>query len=158
MKQRGDFTSLSTDAADIAAARKSGMPADRVLSASGAAEAADAAASAMKAADGSVLTMTKTEEAAQVAAAVAELKQAAAAAPAGPSVSLAAKRDILEQNVFSASAELAYARGVELTNGRYAMLGFLTAVLVEAATGKGIIMQIIMWLKLVGLLGAESGF
>lgn len=41
---------------------------------------------------------------------------------------------------------------------RYAMLGFLAAVLVEAATGKGIIMQIIMWLKLVGLLGAASGF
>ncbi len=36
--------------------------------------------------------------------------------------------------------------------------GFLTAVLVEAGTGKGIIMQIIMWLKITGFLGAESGF
>jgi hypothetical protein len=38
------------------------------------------------------------------------------------------------------------------------MLGFLAAVLVEAATGKGIILQVIMYLKLSGLLGPMSGF
>lgn len=59
---------------------------------------------------------------------------------------------------FGPNAELAYALNVEITNGRYAMLGFLTAVLVEAATGKGIIMQLIMWFKITGFLGADSGF
>lgn len=110
----------------------------------------------MKAADSSVLTLTKPEEAQQVAAAAAEYKSAPA--PAGPSVSLAAKQDIVEQTVFTENAEVAYAKQVELNNGRWAMIGFLSAVLVEAATGKGIILQIIMYLKLVGLLGAESGF
>lgn len=103
-----------------------------------------------------MLTLTKADEAQQVAAAAAEYK--AAPAPAGPAVSLSARSDIMEQGMFSANAEMAYARSIELSNGRAAMLGFLAAVLVEAATGKGILMQIIMWLKLVGLLGAESGF
>ena len=51
-----------------------------------------------------------------------------------------------------------YARGVELTNGRWAMLGFLAAISVEAATGKGIISQIIWYAKLSNLLGPNSGF
>jgi Chlorophyll A-B binding protein len=51
-----------------------------------------------------------------------------------------------------------YARQVELTNGRWAMLGFLAAIVVEAATGQGIFGQLIMWLKWVGLLGEASGF
>ena len=51
-----------------------------------------------------------------------------------------------------------YARDVELANGRSAMVGFLAAVLVEAATGKGILLQLIMWGKITGLLGYESGF
>jgi len=112
--------------------------------------------SELKAQDGSVLTLTKADEAQQVAAAAAESK--AAPTPAGPAVSLSARSDIMEQGMFSANAEMAYARSIELSNGRAAMLGFLAAVLVEAATGKGILMQIIMWLKLVGLLGAASGF
>lgn len=40
------------------------------------------------------------------------------------------------------SFEAQYARDVEVTNGRAAMVGFLAAVLVEAATDKGIIMQV----------------
>jgi hypothetical protein len=112
--------------------------------------------SALKAQDSSVLTLTKADEAQQVAAAAAETK--APAAPAGPAVSLAARNDIMEQGMFSANAEMRYARDIELQNGRAAMLGFLAAVVVEAATGKGILMQIIMWLKIVGLLGAASGF
>jgi hypothetical protein len=100
--------------------------------------------------------MTKQDEAAQVAAAAAAAK--AAPAPAGPSVSLAARADIVEQDMFNSSYEMRYARDVELTNGRAAQLGFLAAILVEAATGKGIIMQLIMWFKLMGLLGPESGF
>lgn len=103
-----------------------------------------------------MLTLRKADEAQQVAAAAAEYKSAPA--PAGPSVSLAARNDILEQGMFSANAEMAYARNIELQNGRAAMLGFLAAVVVEAATGKGILMQLIMWFKLMGLLGAESGF
>jgi hypothetical protein len=111
----------------------------------------------MKAADGSVLTMSKADEAAQVAAAAAEAK-GAVTTPAGPAVSLSQRSDIVELDMFSASAEMRYARNVEITNGRWAQLGFLAAILVEAGTGKGILMQLIMWFKLMGLLGPESGF
>ena len=38
------------------------------------------------------------------------------------------------------------------------MLGFATAILVEAATGAGIINQLETYAKVAGLLGAESGF
>lgn len=114
------------------------------------------ACSELKAQDSSVLTLTTAVEAQQVAAAAAESKVAPGLQ--GPSVSLAARADIVEQDMFSASGELAYARNIELQNGRAAMLGFLAAVLVEAATGKGILLQLIMWFKLMGLLGAASGF
>lgn len=103
-----------------------------------------------------MLTLSKADEEQQVAAAAAESKLAPA--PTGPSVSLSARKDIMEQGMFTANAEMAYARNIELQNGRAAMLGFLAAVVVEAATGKGILMQLIMWFKLMGLLGAESGF
>ena len=58
----------------------------------------------------------------------------------------------------SEAAEAAYAKDVELTNGRWAMIGFATAILVEAATGQGIIGQLIQYGKLSGLLGDMSGF
>ena len=41
---------------------------------------------------------------------------------------------------------------------RYAMLGFLTAVLVEASTGEGILGQVLEICKWSGLLGDRSGF
>jgi hypothetical protein len=41
---------------------------------------------------------------------------------------------------------------------RYAMLGFAAAILVEAATGNGIIGQVITYLKWSGALGERSGF
>ncbi|KIY99994.1 high intensity light-inducible lhc-like protein [Monoraphidium neglectum] len=154
MKRKGDFTTPGNDLAAIAAAKAAGSPADAFLSTSEVAEGS-AAAAEMKAADSGVLTLTKEQEAAQVNAALAEMK---AGKTAGPAVSLAAKADILEEAQFSGSFEKQYARDVELTNGRAAMLGFLAAVLVEAATDKGIIMQIIMWLKFSGFLGAASGF
>lgn len=69
----------------------------------------------MKAADGSVLTLTKAEEAQQVAAAAGEMKSSV---PAGPSMSLSARNDVVEQVYFNEKAEMAYARQVELTNGR----------------------------------------
>lgn len=59
---------------------------------------------------------------------------------------------------FGQQGELAYARGIELINGRAAMLGFLTAIIVEAATGQGVIGQCISICKWSGLLGDKSGF
>lgn len=38
------------------------------------------------------------------------------------------------------------------------MLGFLSAIVVEAATGQGIFGQLVMWFKWAGLLGEASGF
>jgi hypothetical protein len=37
------------------------------------------------------------------------------------------------------------------------MLGFLAAIAVEAATGQGILGQLVLYGKWSGLLGAESG-
>ena len=51
----------------------------------------------------------------------------------------------------------AYLRKVELDNARWAMVGFFAAVLMEAKTGGGIIPQGIMYGKLLGLLGPDSG-
>lgn len=38
------------------------------------------------------------------------------------------------------------------------MLGFMTATIVEAATGRGILGQVAGYAKLTGLLGPASGF
>lgn len=67
-------------------------------------------------------------------------------------------QDIMDSYLFSGNAEMRYAQGIELTNGRWAMTGFLAAVLVEAATGNGIIGQLFIYFKASGLLGADSGF
>ena len=58
----------------------------------------------------------------------------------------------------SEMAEEAYAREVEMANGRWAMIGFAAAIIIEAATGQGIIGQLIGYGKLSGLLGDMSGF
>ena len=63
-----------------------------------------------------------------------------------------------DEMYFGASGELSYARDIEITNGRYAMLGFAAAIVVEAATGEGIIGQCITYLKWSGILGDRSGF
>lgn len=86
------------------------------------------------------------------------LTQARATTTTGPSISLAAQPEIRES--FSAIADdMAYAKEIEMRNGRWAMLGFLAACVVEAGTGgKGIIMQLIMYLKWSGILGPMSGF
>ncbi len=75
----------------------------------------------------------------------------------GPSQSLDARADILEQTQQS-SGDWAYARSIELTNGRWAMIGFWACIIVEAATGRGILNQVILYLRLSGLLGEASGF
>lgn len=46
----------------------------------------------------------------------------------------------------------------QLTNGRAAMIGFLACIVVEAATGRGILGQLFLYFKLSGLLGENSGF
>ena len=51
-----------------------------------------------------------------------------------------------------------YLKKIELDNARWAMVGFFAAVLMEARTGGGIIPQGIMYAKMVGLLGPDSGF
>lgn len=79
----------------------------------------------------------------------AEGAAATAPPPAAPYVSPA---------VLAAEAEAAYARQVELTNGRWAMLGFAAAILIEASTGMGIVSQLEFYCKGAGLLGANSGF
>ena len=58
----------------------------------------------------------------------------------------------------SVSAELNYALDTEMTNGRWAMIGFAAAVAIESATGQGIMGQLIFYAKATGLLGADSGF
>lgn len=153
MKLRGDFTSPGDSDAAISAARAQGMAADKVLGLDDQPDALAAAAEAKRAGTG-VLTLSKEEEAAQTAAAEADMKAREAA---GPAVALAARADITEAR-FAADDGMAYARQVEITNGRWAMLGFLASTLVEAATGNGILGQLIMYGKLSGLLGAESGF
>ena len=54
--------------------------------------------------------------------------------------------------------ELEYAKNVEMRNGRWAMLGFANLILVEAATGHGLVAQLEAYAKFAGLLGANSGF
>ncbi len=79
--------------------------------------------------------------------------------PQGTSMSLEAKADVQEAQRLDFDNEgLFYARSVELTNGRFAMIGFLTAIIIEAASGRGIISQCIFYLRLSGLLGEASGF
>ena len=55
-------------------------------------------------------------------------------------------------------AGMEYMKTVELNNARWAMVGFATAVVMEAKTGGGIIPQLIMYGKMSGVLGADSGF
>ncbi|KAK9802691.1 hypothetical protein WJX73_007227 [Symbiochloris irregularis] len=62
-----------------------------------------------------------------------------------------------EDTIFVEPSER-YARNVEIQNGRAAMIGFLGSTVVEAATGKGILSQVLWYFKLVNILGPASGF
>ena len=134
-----DFTG-PTSLAAISAAKAAGSPADAVLG--GGAGAGDASS------------------AASAAAATADTASAAAktGATAGPSVSLAARADALETAAGAGDASWAYARAVELDNGRAAMFGFFVSVFVESINGQGIIAQVFSIFKAAGLLGPASGF
>jgi hypothetical protein len=152
MKKRGDFTTPGNNEAAIAASRASGAPVDGFLSTNELSEGA-AAASEMKSSPSgtATMTMTKEQEAQEVAAAEQAMKQRRMAAQAET-------RQAAEAMYGGDSNDLAYARDIEITNGRWAMIGFLTAVVVEAQTGQGIIGQLIGYAKASGLLGAKSGF
>ena len=56
-----------------------------------------------------------------------------------------------------ADASMAYAREVEINNGRWAMVGFAAAICAEAASGGGVFSQLTWVCKAAGLLGLESG-
>lgn len=135
----------------IAATKKAGTPADNVL---GSPEPVKFTAKAeQEPKDGGIFGTNVEEEARREADAMKRREQAGMPAP---SISLAAKQDILEQSN-QVNSDFDYARNVELTNGRWAMLGFLTAIIIEAATGRGILVQLIGYAKALNLLGPASG-
>lgn len=149
MKRRGDFTTppnTRSDHASIASTQAAGFPVDSFLSTNEISEGA-AEAQQMKAAVGTLTKDSETEAVAQQQAQARLAEEQAMRA-----------RQYAESMYFGEKGELAYARNIELTNGRWAMLGFLAAILVEASTGQGIIMQCISILKWSGLLGEQSGF
>lgn len=147
MKKEGDFTSPD-NYADIAAARTQ-MPVDSVLGMDDAAVAGRAADDMKTSGEGflSDLSVSDIDEAARELKAVENVDGYASSA--WPRV----LGDGLQQD-----AQLTYMKEVEMRNGRWAMLGFAAAVLGEAATGYGILPQLIFYFKTSGLLGAESGF
>ena len=81
---------------------------------------------------------------------------AAAAATASPGATLDEAPELSPRQ--EEDVTTAYLRTVELDNARWAMVGFFAAVLMEAKTGGGIIPQGIMYGKMLGLLGPDSGF
>ena len=85
-----------------------------------------------------------------------ELAAAAAAATASPGATLDEAPELSPRQ--EEDVTTAYLRTVELDNARWAMVGFFAAVLMEAKTGGGIIPQGIMYGKMLGLLGPDSGF
>lgn len=151
MKLSGDFTTPGDNLAAIAESRADGSPADTFLAPEDGGELA--AASAALRSDSSILSLDNREVAA-AAAAAAKVREAQRT---GPSVSLSARADIVETAEFT-SDDWAYAKKVELSQGRWAMLGFLAAIVMEAATGDGILGQVLDYAKWTGLLGPESGF
>lgn len=134
LKRKGDFTSPDSYK-DIAEAKAEGTPADRFLNRDG-----------------------EESEANQAARELKEQEQRSRDADKkGPSLSLASRADVVEQTTQQA-AEWRYARQVEITNGRWAMIGFFACIIIEALTGRGIIGQVILYLKALNILGPQSGF
>eukprot|EP00955_Chlamydomonas_euryale_P046547 353445-Chlamydomonas_euryale.AAC.30 len=134
MKQQGDFTTPGNDMKAVAESKAAGAPVDSFLS---------------------------TKEVSEGSAAAAEMK-AEEATPSTPTATADRSQQTLRQAedtmYFGESGELAYARSIELANGRWAMVGFFAAIVVEAATGQGILGQLILLAKWSGLLGEKSGF
>lgn len=145
--KKGDFTGPN-DKSAIDAARED-MPADRVLGMKAEASVANDAAATMKSSG----DMFERQTAESIESSADALR---------PGMNVLAEGQDLPQAVWLKEKpvydESAYARDVELRNGRWAMVGFATAILIEAASGGGIIPQLIFYGKASGLLGAESGF
>jgi hypothetical protein len=87
-----------------------------------------------------------------MASQTADVAAEASAAEAAPVAAPRAPRMTAEE------IEIAYSKEVELTNGRYAMLGFAVLILGEAATGNGLVGQLESYGKMLGMLGPNSGF
>ena len=105
-----------------------------------------------KAAGAPVDAFLSTNEKAEGSQAATQMKTQSTAAEIKSQITAA------DDMYFGASGELTYAKGIEITNGRWAMIGFAAAIIVEASTGEGIIGQCITYLKWSGILGDRSGF
>jgi len=70
------------------------------------------------------------------------------AAPSSPWPRLTAEQREAEMT-------LEYARGIEMDNGRWAMIGFALAILVEAGTGAGVVGQLIFYMQASGLIPSQ---
>jgi len=155
MKKADDYSLPGRDVAAIEAARLAkASPADRVL---GKDDDAAVAAAAAQLSSSSLLGGTISGDSEAADAAADALKRATSSAPA-PSVSLSARADAVETFAGAGDASIRYAKTVERTNGRWAMLGFALACAIEAHNGHGILLQLVDWFKFVGLLGEASGF
>mmetsp|Transcript_22380 Transcript_22380/g.31127 ORF Transcript_22380/g.31127 Transcript_22380/m.31127 type:complete len:131 (-) Transcript_22380:246-638(-) len=67
-------------------------------------------------------------------------------------MALAASNEALKASLLERMAD------AENINGRLAMLGVTAALVVEYITGLGIISQVVLYLKMFGILGPDSGF
>lgn len=92
------------------------------------------------------------------AALASEFAAVASAAIAGPDGEMSVDEDPELTPKEVANGSMAYLKSVELNNARWAMVGFATAIVMEAKTGGGIIPQLIMYGKMSGVLGPDSGF
>eukprot|EP00898_Chlorokybus_atmophyticus_P001125 jgi/Chlat1/2012/Chrsp158S02304 len=162
LKKLGDFTSPD-DFKAIADARLN-APADAVLSPTDVNAADKTAAEIKQKGD-----FTAPDNQNQIKDTAQRMKAAGDfnVAPDGSDKSVwprTSESSLREQEAYTSYAErdaqitFKYAKQIELTNGRWAMLGFLGAIIAEAATGNGIIGQVISYLKFVNVLGPQSGF
>eukprot|EP00899_Mesostigma_viride_P018723 jgi/Mesvir1/26852/Mv20602-RA.1 len=126
MKKQGGF--LAADDMRAVAESQGKSPADQVLSSMTVTEI-DADAAQLKARDEAFLKGKGVE-----------------------SVSAPTPRTPVSSGPASDLSAWSYARNVEMTNGRWAMLGFLAAITVEAATGNGILGQLFEYAKLSGCI------
>jgi len=151
LKMEGDFTSAQ-DMEQLAVEARKATPADTFLSATDVA-AADGEATALKA-EGDMMSLDTIQTTVEISNVEAQMKNPSATPPAQS----AGVAQVDSYRLRSEAAEAAYARQVEMDNGRWAMIGFALAILLEAKTGQGIVGQLIMYGKASGLLGDLSGF
>lgn len=71
-------------------------------------------------------------------------------------VSLACEYPAPTEREIEAEASMQYMRDVEITNGRWAMIGFAAAICAEAASGAGVYEQLGWTLHVLGLFGTTN--